>query len=480
MTEIQKELTTQEIVRPVTRYMSNREMNELYHSLRPYFAVYGKIWRMSIPRFTESIPTASVGFDRFGREVEFNINPKFWSGLTPTQKKFVIIHEVSHVLFLHGLRAKDLIKEKEENPNVFRLANIAMDLSVNQYITNQLKFSRLAVDPVSNKNPKGRYVWLNTVFTSEEIVRLQIKENDSFEYYYGKIRTVVDERKSKIGDISVEDILSSMGQTVDEHGEWDFLDSEAFSKKMQETLNPEDLKKLFESAGARQEMGGINPKNKIKEGNSNTTSNKGTGSGQNAGNNPGRNWMRMVMERQPPKRKWETVIKNWSDKNSEYLEKEQWKRRARQYENLPKDFFLPSVMESDQLKKGRIVVWFFQDTSGSCVDLAPRFLKAAKSLPEDRFDVRMHCFDTEVYPMKKGCDDLFGFGGTTFTCIENFIQQQIKETGCDYPKAVFIITDGMGDKVQPELSDRWFIFNSTSHNECFPETVKMFPLEQFE
>ncbi len=144
--------------------------------------------------------------------------------------------------------------------------------------------------------------------------------------------------------------------------------------------------------------------------------------------------------------------------------------------------FLPSEMEVEDIdkEKNKIEVWFFQDTSGSCSGFAKRFFKAAESLPKDRFNVRMHCFDTRVYETSLEERKLYGFGGTSFTCIENYIQRRIAKENLQYPKAVFIITDGYGNDVHPEHPEVWHWFLSSGYKSHIPKQSKTYLLRNFE
>jgi len=181
-----------------------------------------------------------------------------------------------------------------------------------------------------------------------------------------------------------------------------------------------------------------------------------------------------IIQYKPPivhKRKWESVIQNWVMKHSGYKYEDSWRqehRRLSQYD-------VPANLELHQ--KNKIKVWFFLDTSGSCEHLAPRFMKAAASLPTDRFDVKLFCFDTKVYPTSLKDGKLYGFGGTRFSCIEQYIQSNSDV----YPKAVFVITDGFGDKVNPELPKNWHWFICQGGSaELIPALSKQYKLEDYE
>ena len=193
-------------------------------------------------------------------------------------------------------------------------------------------------------------------------------------------------------------------------------------------------------------------------------------------------WHFVTKEPVKRKKKWETVIKKWSKK---YMKKdtdsiEQWARLARRFALLPTDLMLPSEMDEDSWSQDRIQVWFFQDCSGSCIGLKDRFFRAAKSLPKDRFDVKMHTFDTSVFEVDINQGRVRGGGGTSFTCMENYIQQYIKKHNQSYPKAIFVITDGMGNHVRPQHPENWYWFLSYNYKYCIPNESQIFMLNEFE
>jgi len=149
------------------------------------------------------------------------------------------------------------------------------------------------------------------------------------------------------------------------------------------------------------------------------------------------------------KAKWETIIKKWTKKylRTEEKDVDQWVMTNRRMSMLSQELFIPSEMEmeEDSDEKDRIQVWFFQDTSGSCSGFRDRFFKAAESLPKERFDIKMHCFDTEVYETTLKSRKLYGFGGTSFSVIEQYIINYINKHKEPYPEAVFVITDGFSN-----------------------------------
>lgn len=307
---------------------------------------------------------------------------------------------------------------------------------------------------------KNEYCWIDTVFKDNP----DILENKSSEYYYNRITKDVLEKIDKDG---------GSPSTVDEHGE--------FSKN--EAENMEDvLKELDERLGdeEREFLEEIIEKNESLD---DKVGNRGGSGGKTAGSSPGNIFKRANTSKVKPKRKWESVIKRWANQFMVERDKDelQWARTNRRMHLISPDLFLPSEMEVEEIEteKRKIEVWFFQDTSGSCSGYHQRFFDAAKSLPEDMFDVKMHCFDTRVYETSLDTGDLYGFDGTTFRCIEDYIQKHIKKG--EYPKAVFVVTDGYGDTVLPQVPENWYWFITPGGSTSYVhKKSRSFDLNQYE
>jgi hypothetical protein len=368
-------------------------------------------------------------------------------------------------LFYHGLRINLLTKPEE-----LQTANLALDIVVNHFLTDVLGFDRANVDPpvppedltpeqrkqFPNGFPDGRLCWIESVFPDP---KRRPSVGQSFEYYHTLVKKEIEQNPNgAAGQMS----------SIDDHSGLNSFNNATFEKKMKESLDRTDQDALDQTPQfkemAKKEL--EDPKNKAVA--------------KQAGIDAGNSWIIVKVKKVIPKRKWETVIKNWASKYLQEKVAEQWQKTHRRMVNMPKDFLIPSEHEIEEYEKNRIPVWFFQDTSGSCAHLAERFFNAAQTLPEDRFIVKMHCFDTKVYETDLKSKKLYGFGGTSFTCIEQYIQDQVRKTRCAYPDACFIITDGYGDRVSPEKPQRWFWFLSESYKDCIPKESKTFMLTDFE
>lgn len=205
------------------------------------------------------------------------------------------------------------------------------------------------------------------------------------------------------------------------------------------------------------------------------------------GASPGNTFLEFAsIRRLKPKPKWETIIKRWARKSlSDESTEMSWVNENRRIDSsILAGLNLPAEGEGENFERNKIRVSFFLDTSGSCIHLAERFFRAAKTLDPRRFDVRLYCFDTRVYKTTLKEARVYGGGGTAFDIIETAIQQEMKEKDERYPDAVFMITDCYGNRVEPEKPKNWHIFvteggDITGWN-CFPPGVNYYSLKDFE
>ncbi len=205
--------------------------------------------------------------------------------------------------------------------------------------------------------------------------------------------------------------------------------------------------------------------------------------GKEAGTGVGGIWTFANVDRVKKKKKWETVIKKWAMKTMRmtFRDEEQWIRINRRFSLIPKEFFLPTEMTTEDLydEKDKIEVFFFADTSGSCSHLKDRFFTAALSLPENRFHVRMFCFDTKVYETTLESRKLCGFGGTNYQILEDKVQEVMKAEGTRHPTC-FVVTDGYGTEIRPADETKWYWFLSENYRNYIPKKSHVYNLSDFE
>lgn len=409
--------------------IDQNEWLEISRQLEDHHAIFYELWQMGRPVFSEEIETAAVRFTRdSGEFVEFMFNPDYWNNLTPYERLFVISHESLHIILNHGFRTI----QGKDGPRI----NAALDIVVNHLLVNAFGFDRNRI------RDEDMLCWTDTIFKDDPNVA-NIPTNESFEHYYQMIP------ESMVIDVFTLDDHSKMGKSAGK-----IID------KLNSRLSPEE----------KETIKSVVEKHFEEENDSRSASGYGC-------------WSFVKIERVKPKKKWETVILKWSLK---YMrdgldENEQWAKIARRFELLPQDICLPSEMEDDSKDFDRIPLHLYLDTSGSCIRYKERFFRAALSLPKDRFLVRLFCFDTRVEETTLASRKVYGGGGTAFDIIEKNIQKIIKKDKSGYPEGVFLITDGMGSNVQPQIPKRWHWFLTRNARTNFiPKESKTYKLDDFE
>lgn len=431
--------------------LSWEEWNDMAKVLDAATPIFYMMWKLGRPHYSNRLPTAAVAFNKEGNCIDFAINRQFWNSLTKTQKAFIVAHECMHVVLNHGLRIRDLFGKNV----LMDCANKAMDIVVNELLVRNY-FIRNELGDFSKS-----LCWLDTCFEPSD----NAQPNQSFEYYFNLLSNKTYPNSKGKG----ESKENSGGKLLDDHsGLWDkgakWEELEDFFNQVADGVTPKDLQDFIDKV--KDKIENVPPK-----------------SDQSRGTTPGGGFLVVKVEAKP-KKKWETVIKRWANMQIKENDKdhEQWARINRRFVFMSSDMFIPTEIEVEELEeeKKKIAVWFFQDTSGSCAHLAKRFFTAAKSLPKKLFDVRMFCFDTQVYETSLLSGKLYGFGGTSFTCIEQEIQKLISKEKLQYPKAVFVVTDGYGDRVSPQIPKNWYWFLSCNAKHCIPDECHTFDLTKFE
>ncbi len=402
------------------------------------------MWETGQPVFSEEIDTAGLQFDKKGNFIQFLFNPKFYSTLTFYDLKFLVCHEILHLLLRHGKRfAGGRIKKK--------LLNKAMDVVVNHSLVRDFEFERRKLSEFLSKNGS----WIDTVFGPD----IEIEEERTVEYYYGEILKRIT-------------VICLGGDIFDDH---EFL--EELEKAGGQALNGQDIEEILDAAGASEEE-----KEKLKKSLKGAGGEGCTGWGSGAGNQEIE-----VAAQYNPTKKWESIIQEWEQKiidRSRFGEASDWTARPRRLWLATQEFFLPNYMDEEETwnEKGlpdKVQVLFFMDASGSCVNEADRFFNAALSLDPEVFEVSLYSFDVCVHEIDPNERKLLGGGGTCFQCIVNQVEMLLKTWTSEQHPYVFVLTDGYAGTPCPSdwyLTQwpkhpafwNWFITEDGSPNNVLP------------
>lgn len=477
-------------------YLSNEDHFKIARELEKHHAIFERIWTMSRIRFSKKVPTAGVLFNKKGDCIDFIVNRKFWDAQSFEQKCFVLAHECMHIALNHGKRAKELYKKKQTQV----ISNFAQDLVINHALVNRYGFIRDEVDP------EGKYCWKDKLLPNRD----DLTEEENYERYFNEMMKEVKKQENKMKE------MMENSETVDDHGfnqgqegipmdgdddgqeadgsegndidkdDYDFIDMDDYSDDFSDVIDKLDE----ELTGDEKET----LKNFV-EGNENKQTPEGEGKVGGGGaqppgpNTPGTQaggvWT-FAKTPPPKKRKWESIVTDWAKKRmtETYKEVDQWVHTNRRFTLIDSGLLLPTEYEVlDEFEEEDLIqAWFFQDTSGSCAGYKDRFFGVAESMPEEKFEMQLFCFDTKIYETDLISKKLYGFGGTYFHIIEEYIQNRMTENPkLKYPDAVFVITDGYGSDVNPEKPQNWhWILTPGASTSNFPNTCSTYDLAKYE
>ena len=117
----------------IARVLTLDEKLEISQILKSHHTIFQTFWTIGKPIFTKAIPTAAVGFDKFGQVLYMLLNPDFWDSLNVVNKAFVIAHESLHIILNHGKRGHEYSDQK--------LVNVAQDIVINEMLFTDFKFN---------------------------------------------------------------------------------------------------------------------------------------------------------------------------------------------------------------------------------------------------------------------------------------------------------------------------------------------------
>jgi len=169
----------------------------------PYYGFFlimlNKIWRKDLP---------TAGVSKNGINYQLAINEEFWKSLSEKHQLGLLKHELLHIAFGH-LTSFGSFSDK-------RLANVAMDMEINQYIDTDWL-------------PKGGIM-------IQDYEDLDLDEKAGCRYYYKKLQELKQEKDKNgtCGNEAMDKLLDDIENgDVPDHGTWEeFNDLSEAEKKL--------------------------------------------------------------------------------------------------------------------------------------------------------------------------------------------------------------------------------------------------------
>ena len=366
-----------------------------------FLLMLNKVWD------AKRVPTACVSKNNINYQL--TINPDFWEKLSEPHQMGLLKHELLHIAFNHLTSTFDFSDRK--------LANIAMDLEINQYI-------------LESWLPEGGL----TLATYPEL-NLQAKEGSR--YYYKELLKAKQEKDKNgtSGCPNFDKHCDEMDQGNDpaNHDTWDeFDDMSEAEKKLIETQVQRVLQEVKEQTLKKQ------------------------------GNVPGEMTDKIILEViEKPKFNWREYVRRFAGNSTKVYTKKLRRKENRRFSDFPG---LKIKMRQHML--------LAIDTSGSVSDeeLA-EFMNEIHHIHKAGVDITIVQCDAKMYPPMeyKGKHEfqLHGRGGTAFDPVLEYYNANLKK----YTSLVYFTDGEAGAHEKPRGPILWVLSERSSMNNSLPGKV---------
>jgi predicted metal-dependent peptidase len=369
---------------------------------------YGLLLLSLNKQWDKRVPTAGVS--KNGVNFQLTINEDFWNSLSDNHKRGLLKHELLHIGFFH-------IQCQDEFPNK-RVANIAMDIEINQYI-----------DP--EDLPEGGC-------TLESFAEYNLPPKAGCREYYKLLMQAKEQEEQsgsggKISDMAGMDDggQHGSGTIVPDHGTWkDFEDLSEAEKKLLESQTAHILKEIADSV----------------------EKSRGTIPGEFKG----------ILERlrhvEPPKFDWRSYVRRFAGGAKEVFTKKLRRKDNKRFEENP----------GLKIKNKRHLLVAI-DTSGSVSDKEVKeFLNEIHHIHKTGSEVTILQCDTTIRSIEKYKPNeditLHGRGGTDFDPVLEYYNENQRKYTC-----LFYLTDGeCSTDVKPKGKMLWVISTRGEINNGLP------------
>jgi len=413
----------------------------------PYYGFFlimlNKLW-------SKKIPTAGVS--KNGINYQLIINDDFWENLTELERLGLLKHELLHIAFGH---LTTVFKFSDR-----RLANIAMDMEINQYIdASWLPGGELSSDEFKqlketitieleqakeNNATREELIVISKKLPSRGIMiddyaELNLDIKAGARYYYDKLKEAKDNKTQKgtsgseAFDNLCDQMDSSDGDSLPDHSTWDEFEdlSEAEQK-----LIEKQVQKLLSDAKEQ------------------TVKKRGTVPGEIEG-------VIIIDEIKPPKFDWRGYIRRFTGVSTKVYTKKIRRKENKRFDANPG---LKVKMKQHML--------LAIDTSGSVSDNELKeFMSEMHHIYKCGIDITIIQCDTTIRSIEpyKGKHELSvqGRGGTEFDPVLEYFNANLSK----YTSLVYF-TDGECDTdVKPRGNILWVLSEESSMNESLPGKI---------
>jgi predicted metal-dependent peptidase len=387
----------------------------------PYYGFFlimlNKVWRKDLP---------TAGVSKNGINFQLAINEEFWTGLSEMHQMGLLKHELLHIAFGHLTSFKSF---KDH-----RLANIAMDMEINQYIDE-------------NWLPKGG-------INIDDYEDLNLDRKAGCRYYYDKLQQAQEKKKEDgtSGDSNFDKLCDSMEQgqnTVT------IQVSEGENGEMQITLPDHSTWEEFEDISeAEKKLIEKQLQKVLSDAKEQTVKKRGNVPGEIEG-------VIVIEEIVPPKFDWRGYIRRFTGVSTKIFTKKIRRKENRRYEENPG---LKIKMRQHML--------LAIDTSGSVSNSElQEFMGEIHHIYKAGVEVTIMQCDTSIRSIEpyKGKNEInvVGRGGTEFDPVLDYYNANQKK----YTSLVYFTDGECYTSVVPKGNVLWVLSERSHMNDGLPGKV---------
>ena len=411
----------------------------------PYYGFFlimlNKLWD------SKRVPTAGVS--KNGINYQLAINPEFWEGLNEEQKLGILKHELLHIAFGH---LTTFFKFSDK-----RLANVAMDMEINQYIEKSWlpggEYTKEEYEALNEKLKLDMSAAIETGASPEEIAEIlknapsrgifiedyadmNLDLRAGCRYYYDKLKEFKDqkEKNGSCGNQAMDDLLDNIEMgNVPDHGTWEEFDN---LTEAEQKLIEKQLQKVLSDAKEQ------------------TVKKRGTVPGEIEG-------VIVVEEIVPPKFDWRGYIRRFTGISTKVFTKKIRRKENRRFSDNPG---LKIKMKQHML--------LAIDTSGSVSnDELLEFMNEIHHIYKAGVDITVIQCDTKINSIKpytgKHEMNIHGRGGTEFDPVLEYYNENQKK----YTSLVYFTDGECSTSVKPKSNVLWVLSERSYMNNSLPGKV---------
>ena len=382
-----------------------------------FLIMLNKIW-------TNKVPTAGVS--KNGINYQLAINEEFWSNLPENHRVGLLKHELLHIAFFH-------LTQYFKFPD-HKLANIAMDMEINQYIDKDYL-------------PEGG-------INIDDYPELNLERMAGCRYYYDKLKEAKEEKKQNgtCGSPNMDKLLDGVEQgqgtitiqlggngaegevQVPEHGTWE--EFEDLSEAEQKLIEQQVQRILTEAAEQTVKKRGTVPGN-IQQ------------------------LLDKLQQLEKPKFDWRGYVRRFTGTSTKIFTKKLRRKENRRYSDNPG---LKIKMRQHML--------LAIDTSGSVSDNELKeFMNEIYHIHKCGVDVTIIQCDTSIksiepFDPKKDLT-VHGRGGTEFDPVLEYYNANLRK----YTSLVYFTDGECWTNVQPKAPVLWVLSERSDMNNSLPGKV---------